>query len=262
MARRASEVDELLELSRTLSDAVGALRFAAPVTHVYNPLEYARELGEQYLRRFGGGRGRALLLGMNPGPWGMAQTGVPFGEVASVRDWLGLAAAVDKPPHEHPKRPVLGLDSPRAEVSGARLWGWARERFGTPDAFFERFFVWNWCPLAFLEEGGRNRTPDKLPAAERASLERICDDSLARLVEILAPCRVIGVGAFAEARARRVLGDSVNLGKILHPSPASPLANRGWAEQAEAQLEALGVVLPTTRASARDKAASGRKPRR
>ena len=37
----------------------------------------------------------------------------------------------------------------------------------TAEAFFERFFVHNYCPLVFLEESGRNRTPDKLPKAER-----------------------------------------------------------------------------------------------
>ena len=35
---------------------------------------------------------RVVFLGMNPGPFGMAQVGVPFGEVAAVRDWLRIDA--------------------------------------------------------------------------------------------------------------------------------------------------------------------------
>ena len=233
-----------IRINRQLVRDLADLAFAPPVAHVYNPLVYARRNAERYLERFVRPRPEALLLGMNPGPFGMAQTGVPFGEVALVRDWLGIQERVDRPDDEHPKRPVLGFDCPRSEVSGARLWGWARERFGQPEAFFERFFVWNYCPLVFLEEGGRNRTPDKLPAAERAPLFEACDLALTRLVEHLQPARVIGVGKFAEDRAREALGDQAPpLGRGVQHSPASPLANRGWAPQAEQQLAALGVEL-------------------
>ncbi len=214
------------------------------MAYVYNPLDYAREPHEQYLRRYGEGPKRIVLLGMNPGPFGMAQTGVPFGEVSAVRDWMGLDCKVKRPKHEHEKRPVLGFDCPRSEVSGARLWGWARERFGTPERFFARCFVVNYCPLAFLEESGRNRTPDKLPAAEREPLHAACDQALAETVALLEPEHVIGVGAFAEKRARLVLGDSgPRISSILHPSPANPRANKGWAKAVEAQLEDIGIEL-------------------
>ena len=33
----------------------------------------------------------------------------------------------------------------------------------------------------------------------------------------------------------------IRIGRVLHPSPASPAANRGWAAAAEKQLLALGV---------------------
>lgn len=240
----ATASSDLVRITRRLTRAVDALSFDAPVAHVYNPLAYARATHEEYLKRYANRGVEALLLGMNPGPWGMAQTGVPFGEVAMVRDWLGIRGKVGKPKNEHPKRPVTGLDCPRSEVSGRRVWGWAQERFGTPEAFFERFFVWNYCPLAFLEEGGRNRTPDKLPKAEREELYAACNDALIRVVDRLEPQRLIGIGKFAEDRARTVLGDRLPIASILHPSPASPLANKGWAPQAEAQLRELGVSLP------------------
>jgi single-strand selective monofunctional uracil DNA glycosylase len=220
-----------------LSERVDALSFGPPVTHVYNPLAYAREPAWRFLARAGGARGRVLLLGMNPGPYGMVQTGVPFGTVSRVRGWLGIEAAVGRPVDEHPKRPVTGFDCAREEVSGERFWGWAEERFGSPARFFERFFVANYCPLVFMEGSGRNRTPDKLPAAERRSLFDACDEALEKLVDVLEPRAVIGVGKFAEDRARATLGGrDVDIARVLHPSPASPVANRGWAAQAEAQL--------------------------
>jgi single-strand selective monofunctional uracil DNA glycosylase len=233
-----------VRISRCLSTVVGGLEFGPPVSHVYNPLDYAQDAHEEYLRRFGGGAGRVVLVGMNPGPWGMTQTGVPFGEVTLVRDWLGIQSPIGRPRVEHPKRPVEGLACGRREVSGRRLWGWARDRFGSPRRFFERFFVANYCPLLFLEPSGRNRTPDRLPVAERAPLLSACDSALRAVVEALEPRLVIGVGGFAEARATAALtGSSVPVGRILHPSPASPAANRGWREAVERQFEALGVEL-------------------
>ena len=235
----------LTNVARDLSEEVHRLDFAAPVSHVYNPLDYAWNAHSQYLERFGRPPKEVLFLGMNPGPWGMAQTGVPFGEVGAARDWLGIDAPVGKPDPEHPKRPVTGFACTRSEVSGARLWGWAKDTFSTPQRFFERFFIANYCPLAFLESTGRNRTPDKLPAAEREPLLAACDRALVRTVGLLRPEIVIGVGVFAEGRARAALGGlDTRIGRILHPSPASPAANRGWVERATRELRALGVDLP------------------
>jgi len=181
---------------------------------------------------------------MNPGPFGMAQTGVPFGEVASVRDWLGIRTAVGKPALEHPKRLVAGFDCHRAEVSGQRLWGWARRRFGTPDAFFARFFVANYCPLLFLEGSGRNLPLDKLASDEQRAIAEHCDEALRDTVRVLAPRCVLGIGRFAERRAGLALaGMGIDIGFVPHPSPASPMANRGWEGQAEAAIAGCGVAL-------------------
>jgi single-strand selective monofunctional uracil DNA glycosylase len=235
----------LKAIAHRLSERVDALQFAPPVTHVYNPLAYAVECHDEYLRRFGRQGIEALMLGMNPGPYGMSQTGVPFGEVAAVRDWMGISRPVGRPANEHPKRPIQGFSCTRSEVSGRRLWDWARTRFDSPEAFFERFFVWNFCPLVFLQESGRNHTPDKLPRAEQEPLFAICEQALQEVVDWMAPRLVIGVGAFAEARARQALaGHDVSFGRILHPSPASPLANKGWARAAEQQFADMGVELP------------------
>jgi single-strand selective monofunctional uracil DNA glycosylase len=237
-----STAQRILASERALCHALARLRFAAPVTHVYNPLEYASRPHAAYVRRYAQAKLSVLYFGMNPGPYGMAQTGVPFGEVAHVRDWLGIEAPVGKPSREHPKRPVEGFACRRSEVSGARLWGAIRAHYEKPERFFRNAFVTNYCPLVFMEASGRNRTPDQLPARQREPLFRACDEQLRRLVALLQPAHVIGIGRFAEARAREALaGSGVALGGVLHPSPASPAANRDWAGEARRQLVALGV---------------------
>jgi len=238
----AGDAEALVRASRSLARSMGRLSFGAPVTHVYNPLVHARAPHEAYLTRFGAGSKRVLFLGMNPGPFGMVQTGVPFGAVGPVRDWLKIEGKVTRPRHEHSKRPVQGLDCARNEVSGERLWGAIRSRWGRPERFFADHFISNYCPLVFIEESGRNRTPDKLPAREREPLFAACDGHLRRVFEATRPDWVVGIGAFAEGRAREVLaGTDARIGRILHPSPANPRAQRDWAGTVAGELADLGV---------------------
>jgi single-strand selective monofunctional uracil DNA glycosylase len=227
-------------------------------------LEYAFEPHRAYLERYGQRPRQALWLGMNPGPFGMAQTGVPFGDVGLVRDFLGIQAPVGRPPREHPKRPVHGFACTRGEVSGRRLWGFVQARWGVPEEFFRRHFVLNYCPLAFVEASGKNRTPDHLPAAEREPLFAACDEALRAAVEALGVTTVLGVGAFAQARATAALEGvggrgGVRVLPLPHPSPASPAANRGWDALAERALEAAGFEVPPARprASARGRRLGG-----
>ncbi len=233
-----SPFKSLKKAALELSQAVGQMSFGEPTKFVYNPLEYAWSIHEQYLKSAGQGKKKVVFLGMNPGPFGMAQTGVPFGEVPAVRDWMGLRGEVVKPILEHPKRPVEGLACCKSEVSGKRLWGLFSQKFPKPEDFFEDHFVANYCPLVFMEESGKNRTPDKLPVSETKRLEEACDCHLRAVLEILQPEWLVGVGGFAQKRADAALqGIEVEIGKVLHPSPASPAANRGWAEAAVKQLK-------------------------
>ena len=236
----------LIAAAQKLRGAVGRLRFAAPVTHVYNPLDYAWRAHEIYLRRYGNAPKRVIFLGMNPGPFGMAQTGIPFGQIAAVRDWLGITAKIDKPRFENPKRPVLGFDCYRSEISGERLWGLFAKRFETADEFFHEHIVMNYCPLAFVEKSGRNRTPDKLPPREKAKLFAACDEHLRQIVRILQPEWLIGVGDFSAKRAFAVFAEGkppvrLGFGQILHPSPACPASNQDWSGKVTAQLRELGI---------------------
>jgi len=236
-------IDDLVAVAARLRDECEQLRFAAPVAYVYNPLTYAFAPYEAYLRRYARRGPDAVLVGMNPGPFGMLQTGVPFGEIQAVRDWMRLEGPVGQPPHQHPKRPVEGFACKRREVSGQRVWGWARERFGAPEAFFERFFVLNYCPLVFFDEGGENRTPDKLKKDDQAALFEVCDRALSETLRLLQPKLVIGIGRFAEQRAAQVAAPlSMAVAGVTHPSPANPRAHGGWAPHMDAVLREHGIA--------------------
>ena len=234
-------VDRLLEASHTLRDATSKLRFGAPVAYVYRPLEYAAALADRYVTKFGKGKKDVVFVGMNPGPFGMAQTGVPFGEVSFVRDWMKLDGAIEAPAKTHPKRPVLGLACTRSEVSGRRLWGAFAATFPRAEDFFARAYVLNFCPLLFLGESGANLTPDKLAKSERERVEAICVDHLKKALTVLAPRHAVGMGGYATKWIERVGLENVQIATMPHPSPASPLANRGWDAAAKLALEKAGI---------------------
>jgi single-strand selective monofunctional uracil DNA glycosylase len=239
-----NSMSKLTASTKRLASVLRDLEFSPPVDCVYRTLDYAWEPHRQYLERYGSGTKRVVFLGMNPGPFGMAQTGVPFGEVAAVRDWMGIETQVGKPAYEHPKRPIEGFGCTRSEVSGRRLWGLFSERFENAGDFFKDHFVLNYCPLVWMSATGANLTPDKLSAAEMAPVEAACQKHLQEVIALLKPSWLIGVGGFAEERLKRAAeacGSKAVVGRVLHPSPASPAANRGWAEAAERQLAGLGV---------------------
>lgn len=241
--RPSSTSQSLIAAARDLSEQAERLKFGAPVAQVYNPLTYAWRAHEEYLHRFGSGRKRVVFLGMNAGPFGMMQTGIPFGEIAAARDWLKISSPIERPIRQHPKRPILGWNCPRSEVSGRRLWKLFSTRYHSPDQFFTEHFVVNFCPLAFLSATGSNLTPDKLAKPERARLAIVCEEHLRRILDILEPEWLIGIGAFARERAELATpGTKILVGQILHPSPASPKANRSdWGQTATQELLKLGV---------------------
>ncbi len=256
MPHNSAQIDALITAARELSREVSALRFDAPVAYTYNPLDYAWAGHEAYIRRFGGGRKDVLYLGMNPGPFGMAQTGVPFGEIPAVTLWMGLTAAIGQPPTTHPKRPVQGFSCPRSEVSGRRLWGLFADMYGTAHNFFEHAYVANYCPLIWMSPTGANITPDKLPREQAQDVDAACQRHLVRLITSLQPKLLVGVGAYAlkqlEIAAAKLpsgQGRELALGTILHPSPASPVANKFWPQRPREQILALlqqaGLPAPT-----------------
>lgn len=232
----------LIQAAEELRQALRGLTFPEPVHSTYNPLEYAWDRHCEYLERFGSGKKKVLFLGMNPGPYGMAQTGVPFGEIPHVRDWMEISGPVEKPDPEHKKRPVTGFECERSEVSGRRLWGLFKELHGTADSFFKDHFVTNFCPLVWMKDTGANLTPDKLPKDCMGPVDEACIAHLEKVISTLEPTHLVGVGAFAEKQLSLASDGSHQLGKILHPSPASPAANRDFAGTATRQLKKLGLA--------------------
>ena len=241
MNKKKAIAETLMDAGRTLQRSLAKIDYSEVTEWVYDPFDYAWDPYCEYLTRFARTPIKRVFMGMNPGPWGMAQTGIPFGEVAAVRDWLKIASTTKKPVREHPKRPIEGLACKRSEVSGQRLWGLFSSRYKTPENFFAEHFVINYCPLAFMDSGARNLTPDKFPVSIRGPLEEACDHHLISVLEAIQPACFIGVGGFAENCGKRCIA-AMDLKRppkqmrILHPSPASPAANRDWAGQVTKSL--------------------------
>jgi single-strand selective monofunctional uracil DNA glycosylase len=240
-------LEPILARIRSLSEALAAVPVPAGVAHVQDPLKYAWAGHEAYWRLAGGHPREVVWLGMNPGPFGMAQTGVPFGAIPVVRDWMGLRFEVDHPESGHPARPVEGLGCRRAEVSGMRLWGAIARNHPDPETFFARHMVLNYCPLLYLEAGGRNLTPDRLGRVDRERMEDLCDAALGDMLTLLEPDWVLGVGKYARQRLGHVrdrTGARWQVAECLHPSPASPAANRDWEGQVREQWRVQGLPGP------------------
>jgi len=241
-------VERLIRAASSLRDDVGPigkrLVSEGSVDVCYNPLKYAWDAHEAYLRRMGGSGARTVILGMNPGPHGMGQMGIPFATTSVVRDLLRITdIPVNQPQTVDPRRPVVGFEYPREEVSGTRLWGLLAEYYGDAGAIASRVFLVNHCPL-MLFSGPRaaNITPDKVTGPTSRTLLERCDQHLREVVEVMEAERVIGVGRFAESRARAALAShSVEVLGCWHPSPASPLANRNGGADWRANVSA---VLP------------------
>ena len=230
-------VERMIEASSKLRDDVekfaDSLVKEGSVDAVYNPLAYAWEPHRAYLELASGGGAKTLLLGMNPGPHGMGQMGIPFAATSVVRKLLKITnLEVGQPRKPHPKRPISGLDWPKEEVSGTRLWGLLANEYGSAESIFKSVFLLNHCPLMlFSGERATNITPDKITGPTTKALLERCDEHLREVVDIMQIERVIGVGRYSEKRALNALsGIDISVTTCWHPSPASPLANRNKGE--------------------------------
>ena len=230
-------VERMIETSSKLRDDVekfaDSLVKEGSVDTVYNPLAYAWEPHRAYLELASGEGAKTLLLGMNPGPHGMGQMGIPFAATSVVRDLLKITNLdVGQPRTPHPKRPISGLDWPKEEVSGTRLWGLLANEYGSAESIFKSVFLLNHCPLMlFSGERATNITPDRITGPTTKALLERCDEHLREVVDIMQIERVIGVGRYSEKRALNALsGIDISVTTCWHPSPASPLANRNKGE--------------------------------
>ena len=238
--------DKVLKIEVKLANYLMSLDLAGSgVTHLSNPLDHARDPHALMLHKYLNGEKKLLFLGMNPGPWGMCQTGIPFGEVQSCVHFLKIKASVKTPKYFHPKRPIHGFDCQRREVSGERFWKLFQEVCETPETFFMNSFVYNHCPIAFMKESGKNVTPPELPKNLRNCIVNACDIALIKIIELLKTQMVIGVGKFSEKIVKSLVKQGrldVKVGFLMHPSPINPIANKGWAEIALKTLNDLDIL--------------------
>uniref|UniRef100_A0A182VYR0 Uracil-DNA glycosylase-like domain-containing protein n=1 Tax=Anopheles minimus TaxID=112268 RepID=A0A182VYR0_9DIPT len=237
---------QVYRIERELSAALRKVILPSEVAACYDPIEYASEIHCAYLQRFLDGPKHVLFIGMNPGPWGMCQTGVPFGYVPAVRDWMGLRGAVAKPTPELAARPVEGLACTREEQSGKRWWGLYEELCGTSDRFFHSCFVYNLCPLAFFHQSGRNITPSELKGKAKGEIQAISEQYLETALTLLKPKIVISVGRYTEDRIktltkRNKIDPTIVTYCMPHPSPRS-LNNTNWPEKAKLWLTEHGIL--------------------
>ena len=69
--------EQLMAIEEKLADDLMKLTYEFPVEYVYNPIKHAKDLHYNFLKRYyTEGPKPILFLGMNPGPWGMVQTGI------------------------------------------------------------------------------------------------------------------------------------------------------------------------------------------
>ena len=226
--------EKVIVISKALSKELSSSSFEFTGT-VYNPLEYAWENYESFTAMAFPHQGNVLLVGMNPGPFGMMQTGVPFGNAEYASSYLGINGKVGKPLCENPKRPIEGMAVRRREVSGERLWQ-AASMIGSRDDFFSIASIWTFCPLAFISEEGRNITPVELPKRDRVLIEAVCSEYLMRIIDAVQPIRIAGIGGYA---SKMVRGIGLECSAIPHPSPRSPISSSFWPEKAAIEIRRL-----------------------
>lgn len=273
---------DLLQKTRDLAAVLDTFRHPAGVSHVYNPLSYMATAHEAWLSRYvqygecdevAVTPSPYLILGMNPGPWGMVQTGVPFGDVPNAGKLIGVRdgstpftaqipcgvslPAIFKPQLDgiqlHPKRPVQGFACTRVEASGDRLWGGLATVWGLLDAVLDDCFAMNYCPLAYFSgEAGENVTPEAFikagPYRDEAyaqELDDVCGAYLRTVMRAMDTKVVLAIGRYAERKAKIAASMVANKPAVVYLTHPSPLATRNaeqWAEMARTTMQAAGVL--------------------
>ncbi|XP_059053181.1 single-strand selective monofunctional uracil DNA glycosylase-like isoform X1 [Achroia grisella] len=238
--------NEFLDLIDQLNVNLEKLQLPNSVQCIYNPTIYARNTFEQYVRKYCNTKKKVMFFGMNPGPWGMSQTGVPFGEVASVRDWLHIIGPVGKPPTELSNRQVNGFNCKRPEISGKRFWGLFKKICRNPENFFHSSFVYNYLPQQWMKNSGANVTPGEFSASDMRPLYAICDPIFVKVLEIYEVETIIAVGKFCEKRAQKAIKQylpnaTIQIFYLPHPSPRS-VNNTNWEEKAENCLKNFNII--------------------
>ncbi|XP_022920876.2 single-strand selective monofunctional uracil DNA glycosylase-like [Onthophagus taurus] len=231
-----------LKYEDQLSKELNNLTFSSPAHYIYNPLEYAWKPHSTFVKTYCKGTKDVLFLRINPGPWGMCQTGIPFGEVNISKEWLKMNGEVEKPKNECPKKQIKGFECHRSEQSGKRFYGFFKNLCRTPEVFFKNAFVYNFCPLSFMEkeeEGKRcaNITPDKLKGQIKKDLENICGKTLVNILKLLDVKIIVAVGRYTEKQAVKIIQESQLDIEVIYMRHPSRMAGRNWSKTAQNVLD-------------------------
>ena len=231
---------KLINLTEAFNNKLNKIHFSFTGI-IYNPLDYAKDNYYEYLQNYVNEYIDNIFLGMNPGPYGMVQTGIPFGEINYVKNYLKINNTVNKPKTEHCKKIITGMNTERSEISGFRFWSLIKSKYQTAELFAEKNAVLNYCPLCFIEntQKGKNITPEMLSKSDKNQINICCDEYLKNIIMLIQPKKLIGIGSYAYKRFCKV--STLPTFYMLHPSPLNPKANKNWIENEKNFLIENGI---------------------
>jgi len=195
---------------------------------VWNPALYALDIYQEYLTKFPPEPGAILALGLNPGPYGMAQTGIPFTDCRTASGALGMEMTI---PGKAPDDLISRLKKANGkwrgtyERSSLGMYRFLILAWGDIKTAYRNWFVGNPCPLLFLDPERWNVTPADPRLRRMKEVGELRQRAVIGFSEILNPRGIVCFGkdvakAVGEVAIRQVGPDRVVFYE--HPARAVP----------------------------------------
>ncbi len=247
--------------ARRWEDLAPALRRATG-WRIWNPGLYGETWHARFRRLYRPGQHPLVVFGLNPGPYGMAQTGIPFTDIRRLVSALPDLAAELRGRGERVEPPGLAPPGLRPylsrsfESSAVRVYRFLKKGWGGAERGWTEVVVANPCTLLFIDPAeGKNRTPADLARAARLrgsgrdqvrelveSFGRIRIRCAVESIEALSPRGAILLGKDVQAALgpalRRILGEA----RVIpweHPARAVP---ESWASGLLSALRRRGLT--------------------
>jgi single-strand selective monofunctional uracil DNA glycosylase len=238
-------------MARQLARATGWL--------VLNPGRYGERWHARFRRAYPMSPRPLLVFGLNPGPYGMAQTGVPFTDLKRLESalpglWKDLVASGEPVTRPGLAPPSLARHLTRTfESSSVRVYRFLERAYGRPELALREVVFVNPCPLLFIDpETGANRTPADLPRALRArkaaelvhAFEELRRATVLEAVAELEPRGAILLGRDVAAAVGEALRAALGARSVVeweHPARAVP---ETWSRGLADELRKRGLLRP------------------